>query len=68
MYVWMCDCICLYIYVCGCVFVFFIVYMYRKKMCVKKKHKVIGHHMCVINILVCDTYHNVQYYNRLDVC
>ncbi len=24
-------------------------------------HKVVGHHMYVVNILVCGRYHNVQY-------
>jgi branched-subunit amino acid transport protein AzlD len=71
MYVWMCGCIHLYIYVCGhvCICLCFLLFnMYKKKVCVKKIHKVVGHHMSVIDILVCGTYDNFQNKNcKLDI-
>lgn len=61
MYVWMCAYICLYVYICMwmyvSLFVFFIVPI--KKMCgLKTIHKVVGHEMYVIDILVCGSYGN----------
>jgi hypothetical protein len=60
MYVWMCGCICLYIYmyvdVCSRLFLFFIFYIYKTKCVLERIHKVIGHHMYVINIFVCGTH------------
>jgi hypothetical protein len=64
-------CIYMYVDICLHLFAFVCVFycLYVLKKCVLKRlHKIIGHHMYVIDILVCATYHNVQYYNRLAMC
>ncbi len=62
MSVWMCAYICFYVYICMwmyvSLFVFFIVYTYKKKCGLKRIHKVVGHKMYAINILVCGLYGN----------
>ncbi len=51
--------VCIYVNVCLYLFAFLIVYMNIKKCVLKRIHKVIGHHMYIIDILVCGTYFRV---------
>ncbi len=55
---------CVNVYVCIYMYVGFLLFICIKRKCVLKRiYKVVCYHMYVINILVCVTYNNFQYYN-----
>jgi hypothetical protein len=69
MYGCMVVCVCIYMYVDMCAFVcvLYWLYVYIKNV-LKIIHKVVSHHMYIIDILVCGTYDNFQDKNHLDIC
>jgi hypothetical protein len=57
----------MYVDVCVCLLIFLLFICMKRKCVLKIIHKVVSHHMYVINILVCGTYDNFQNKNHLDM-